>query len=81
MENNQSLDRDKMTQLSVTPDEGAVYHGGVHYQLVEIVPMVAHPENPDEGIPSDPTNGANISDIGSVKIDIAYGGLHCWQSG
>ena len=75
MENNQSLDRDKMTQLSVTPDEGAVYHGGVHtINLSEIVPMVAHPGNPDEGIPSDPTNGANISDIGSVKIDIAYGG-------
>ena len=36
--------------------------------------MVAHPGNPDEGVPSDPTNGANISDIGSVQIDIAYGG-------
>jgi len=75
MENAQSLDRDKMRQLSVIPDEGAVYHGGVHnIDLSEIVPMVAHPGNPDEGIPSDPTNGANISDIGSVQIDIAYGG-------
>ena len=75
MENAQSLDRDKMIQLSVNPDEDAVYHGGVHnIDLSEIVPMVAHPGNPDEGVPSDPTNGANISDIGSVQIDIAYGG-------
>ena len=36
--------------------------------------MVAHPGNPDEGIPSDPTNGADIADIGQVTIDIAYGG-------
>ncbi len=75
MESAQSLDRDKMIQLSVNPDEDAVYHGGVHnIDLSEIVPMVAHPGNPDEGVPSDPTNGANISDIGSVQIDIAYGG-------
>jgi 3-isopropylmalate/(R)-2-methylmalate dehydratase large subunit len=36
--------------------------------------MVAHPGNPDEGIPSDPTNGVNISDIGDIAIDIAYAG-------
>ena len=36
--------------------------------------MVAHPGNPDEGIPSDPTNGAYIDEIGDVSIDIAYGG-------
>src|SRR5260370_6590019 len=36
--------------------------------------MVAHPGDPDRGIPSDPTNGAWIDDIGEVKIDIAYGG-------
>ena len=36
--------------------------------------MVAHPGNPDQGIPSDPTNGALISEIGEVNIDIAYGG-------
>ena len=75
MENAQSLNKDEMIKLSVIPDEGAVYHGGVHdIDLSRIVPMVAHPGNPDEGIPSDPTNGANISEIGSVKIDIAYGG-------
>jgi 3-isopropylmalate/(R)-2-methylmalate dehydratase large subunit len=36
--------------------------------------MVAHPGDPDHGIPSDPTNGAFIDDIGEVKIDIAYAG-------
>jgi 3-isopropylmalate/(R)-2-methylmalate dehydratase large subunit len=60
---------------SVHPDPGAHYDGGVHViDLSTIVPMVAHPGNPDEGVPSDPTNGANISDIGQVSIDIAYGG-------
>ena len=75
MEKAQGLDVGAMKELSVIPDEGAIYHGGVHtIDLSEIVPMVAHPGNPDEGIPSDPTNGANISDIGDVHIDIAYGG-------
>jgi 3-isopropylmalate/(R)-2-methylmalate dehydratase large subunit len=32
------------------------------------------PGDPDHGIPSDPTNGAWIDEIGEVKIDIAYGG-------
>ena len=36
--------------------------------------MVAHPGDPDRGIPSDPTNGAYIEDLGEVKIDIAYAG-------
>ena len=39
-----------------------------------IEPMVAHPGDPDRGIPSDPTNGALIAELGDVKIDIAYGG-------
>ncbi len=59
----------------VSPDEGAHYDGGVHeINLSEIRPMVAHPGNPDEGVPSDPTNGAYIEDIGQVEIDIAYAG-------
>ena len=75
MERAQNLDRSRMKSLAVLPDDGAVYHGGVHtIDLSEIVPMVAHPGDPDKGIPSDPTNGVNISDIGSVSIDIAYGG-------
>ena len=71
----QNVDAERMRSLSVHPDEGARYDGGVHeIDLSAIVPMVAHPGNPDEGIPSDPTNGANVSDIGEVDINIAYGG-------
>lgn len=74
---------DRRTDLSevdvrarmVQPDPGATYDAGVHLiDLGQIQPMVAHPGDPDEGIPSDPTNGALISDIGGVSIDIAYGG-------
>jgi 3-isopropylmalate/(R)-2-methylmalate dehydratase large subunit len=36
--------------------------------------MVAHPGDPDRGIPSDPTNGAFVDEIGEVPIEIAYGG-------
>ena len=36
--------------------------------------MVAPPGDPDAGIPSDPTNGALIEELGSVSVDIAYGG-------
>ena len=69
------LVREEQKALAVAPDEGAEYTGGVHViNLDEIKPMVAHPGNPDEGIPSDPTNGADIADIGQVEIDIAYGG-------
>ena len=69
------LDRDTQRSLSVQADEGAEYHGGVHIiDMSQIQPMVAHPGDPDKGIPSDPTNGANITDIGEVAINIAYGG-------
>jgi len=69
------LDRDTQRSLSVQADEGAEYHGGVHIiDMSQIQPMVAHPGDPDKGIPSDPTNGANIADIGDVAINIAYGG-------
>lgn len=68
----------KMDQLRarvVAPDPDAAYAGGVHtIDLASIVPMVATPGDPDHGIPSDPTNGANIADLGDVRIDIAYGG-------
>ncbi len=60
---------------AVAPDAGATYHGGVHrIDLAEIKPMVATPGDPDKGIPSDPTNGAEVEAIGDVRIDIAYGG-------
>ena len=69
------LDIKQMEQNAVTPDEGAEYSGGVHHiDLSKIEPMVAHPGNPDKGVPSDPTNGALISEIGEVQVDIAYGG-------
>ena len=59
----------------VLPDEDAHYDGGTHeINLLEIRPMVAHPGNPDEGVPSDPTNGAYIDELGDVRIDIAYAG-------
>jgi 3-isopropylmalate/(R)-2-methylmalate dehydratase large subunit len=75
MEAQQNTDRALMESMAVSPDEGAVYDGGVfEIDMGNIVPMVADPGNPDKGIPSDPTNGANVSDIGDVKIDIAYGG-------
>ena len=68
-------DIDALRARFVHPDEGAEYAGGVHViDLADVKPMVAHPGDPDHGIPSDPTNGAFIDDIGPVKIDIAYAG-------
>src|SRR5437763_8951587 len=60
---------------AVAPDPDAEYAGGVHViDLAAIQPMVAHPGDPDRGVPSDPTNGALVDDVGEVKIDIAYAG-------
>lgn len=68
-------DIETLRQRAVAPDEGASYAGGVHViDLATIQPMVAHPGDPDHGIPSDPTNGEWISALGRVPIDIAYGG-------
>jgi 3-isopropylmalate/(R)-2-methylmalate dehydratase large subunit len=68
-------DIDAMRLRAVSPDPDAEYAGGVHrIDLSTIQPMVAHPGDPDHGIPSDPTNGAFIRDIGDVPIDIAYAG-------
>jgi homoaconitase/3-isopropylmalate dehydratase large subunit len=59
----------------VRPDPGAEYTGGVHrIDLAAIRPMVATPGDPDRGIASDPKNGALVTEIGQVKLDIAYGG-------
>jgi len=59
----------------VLPDPGAHYDGGAHeIDLASLRPMVAHPGDPDHGIPSDPTNGAFIDEMEDVRIDIAYGG-------
>ena len=69
------LDMDIQRSLCVSPDSDAVYDGGVHVINLEMIkPMVAHPGDPDKGVPSDPTNGAYISEIGDVRVNIAYGG-------
>jgi len=66
---------DDLRKRLVAPDPGAVYAGGVHaIDLSTLEPMVAHPGDPDRGIPSDPTNGELVRNLGEVKIDIAYGG-------
>ena len=71
----EDLDAEAIRRDFVLPDIGAMYGGGVHeIDLSQIRPMVAHPGNPDEGVPSDPTNGAYIDEIGDVSIDIAYAG-------
>ncbi|MBJ07993.1 MAG: aconitate hydratase [Euryarchaeota archaeon] len=71
----EDLDAESIRRDFVLPDIGAIYGGGVHeIDLSQIRPMVAHPGDPDEGVPSDPTNGAYIEDIGDVPIDIAYAG-------
>ncbi|MBL8692578.1 MAG: aconitate hydratase [Planctomycetes bacterium] len=58
---------DGLRARAVAPDPGAVYDGGVHrIDLDKIEPRVAEP--------GDPTYGKTIAQIGSVKIDIAYGG-------
>lgn len=68
-------DVERMRARAVAPDDGAEYAGGVHaIDLSTLSPMVADPGDPDRGVPSDPTNGALVSEIGDVKIDIAYAG-------
>lgn len=69
------LSRDELTKLLSSPDENCEYQAGrFTINLSEIEPMVAHPGNPDKGIPSDPTNGELVKNLGEIKIDIAYGG-------
>ncbi|HEV7919305.1 MAG TPA: aconitase family protein [Thermoanaerobaculia bacterium] len=66
---------EELRARAVAPDADAEYAGGVHtIDLSTIQPMVAHPGDPDRGVPSDPTNGANVDELGDVKIDIAYAG-------
>ena len=69
------VDVERLKARAVAPDESAEYAGGIHaIDLASLRPMVAHPGDPDHGVPSDPTNGAWVDEIGDVKIDIAYGG-------
>ncbi len=69
------IDESELRARAVQADPGAHYDGGVHtIDLSSIRPMVAHPGDPDHGIPSDPTNGALVEEVDDVAIDIAYGG-------
>jgi 3-isopropylmalate/(R)-2-methylmalate dehydratase large subunit len=69
------IDVDRLRAQAVEPDPDAEYAGGIHViDLSTIRPMVAHPGDPDQGIPSDPTNGAFVDELGEVEIDIAYAG-------
>ncbi len=69
------VDVDRLRNQAVEPDADAEYDGGIHViDLAQVRPMVATPGDPDQGVPSDPTNGALVTDQRDVKIDIAYGG-------
>ncbi|HVS02741.1 MAG TPA: aconitase family protein [Thermoanaerobaculia bacterium] len=69
------VDVETLRRRAVEPDADAEYAGGIHViDLARMRPMVAHPGDPDRGIPSDPTNGAFVDEIGEVVIDIAYAG-------
>lgn len=69
------VSREEISAGFVWPDADCDYSAGRFVMdLAEIRPMVAHPGDPERGVPSDPTNGVLISDLGPVKIDIAYGG-------
>ena len=75
VERRPGVDIDALRAKVVSPDPGAHHDGGVHQiDLASIKPMVATPGDPDRGVASDPKNGALIPEIGTVKIDIAYGG-------
>jgi 3-isopropylmalate/(R)-2-methylmalate dehydratase large subunit len=68
-------DVEALKARAVSPDPDAEYAGGIHaIDLSTIQPMVAHPGDPDRGIPSDPTNGAFVEEFADTKIDIAYAG-------
>src|SRR3954463_14522267 len=69
------VDIEALKARAVSPDAAAEYAGGIHtIDLSTIQPMVAHPGDPDRGIPSDPTNGAFVEEFADTKIDIAYAG-------
>jgi len=75
LEKRPELEQDHIKKLFVWPDAGCDYEGGKHViNLADIKPMLAHPGDPDRGIPSDPTNGALVSEFAGTPINIAYGG-------
>lgn len=75
LEKRPGTNRTELLHLISQPDDDCHYAGGrFSIDLSTIEPMVAHPGSPDLGIPSDPTNGELIKNLGDIPIDIAYGG-------
>lgn len=69
------LTREMLEKKLIWPDPECSYVGGRYtIDLSRIRPMVAHPGDPDRGIPADPTNGALVSELPEIRINIAYGG-------
>jgi 3-isopropylmalate/(R)-2-methylmalate dehydratase large subunit len=61
------LDRDELKKGCLKSDPGATYAAEFDVQLDEIVPMVA--------TPGDPRNGVPLTELGEpIAVDIAYGG-------
>lgn len=60
--------------LTALPDKNCKYEHIFNIDLAQIEPMVAHPGDPDRGIPADPMNGELISNLSDIAINIAYGG-------
>lgn len=63
---NRGLDAETVRSMFVYGDEAAEYAATFEIDLNELRPMAA--------TPGDPRNGINISDLGEVKINAAYGG-------
>ncbi len=75
VERRPGVDAGALKGAAMGPDAGAEYAGGIHLiDLASIRPMVATPGDAAKGIPSDPTNGAFIDELGSIPVQIAYGG-------
>ncbi|MBP9205924.1 MAG: aconitate hydratase [Kofleriaceae bacterium] len=75
VERRPGADLEALRAKVVRPDPGAEHAGGIHrIDLASIAPMVATPGDADRGVPSDPKNGALVSELAEARIDIAYGG-------
>ena len=75
IKNRPGISRKTLENALVYPDADCAYEGGrFSIDLSTLEPMVAHPGNPDMGIPSDPTNGELVRNLPDIPIDIAYGG-------
>ncbi|MEB2311135.1 MAG: aconitase family protein [Sorangiineae bacterium] len=64
------LDAEAVRKMAVRPDPGAEYADTYEIDLGTIVPMVATPGDPRNGV----SLGELVASSGEIKIDIAYGG-------